>query len=221
MLVNANMKWFPVYVCLAFLIACFFMRGSALPHSQAQRHMNDAAAVSTDVSTSAYDSNSAATLEDGDVEGRELRQTSVDAVDMSSGPAFPVFLADIVQNYTDVAMFVEPTMAVRADLYANVKPRIPLACDASLTAQCDEEMLDCFAEDPEYFTAVCNCYDRNARCYRALHCFDLLTRTQIHYCFDTMRCPLDLCEGTSGAAAVPFAHVLVAACAILMLMSLW
>lgn len=135
--------------------------------------------------------------------GRELRVTVEGATDDSSGPTYPVFVDDVPLD--DAALFAVPAAAVRPDPLANLAVRVPASCDVTQLGACTDEIEDCLVVAPDDHAHVCSCYHTYAVCHRTRGCFDLLTRAEVMYCFETLRCTADECDAgdTVATAAAP------------------
>lgn len=144
---------------------------------------------------------------------RTLRDTIPGAIDNSSGPFYPVFAEDV--PIVDTLLFGPQFVPERAGAKSELLPRVTVACDADGTSSCRVDLEACFLWDPTSISQVCACYKQYAACYRSYHCFDLLPRAEIMYCFDTMRCSLNECEATQGQSsgasgvAIPWSALVV------------
>lgn len=137
---------------------------------------------------------------------RQLRFTVPGLQDNTSGPLFPYFYDDLPPNEAEA--FRRPTAQPTADLrslLSSVSTPIP-GCNYTKVPGCGTALTACLLQDPVDRELVCNCYYDRGQCLRNLGCYDTMSRAELNYCFNELRCSMDDCEGiTAGAAAVRIA----------------
>lgn len=138
-----------------------------------------------------------------DGRARELRFTVPGLQDNASGPLFPYFYDDLPPNEAEA--FQRPTAQPTADLrslLSAVSTPIP-GCNYTRVPGCGISLTSCLLKDPVDRGVICTCYYDRGMCLRNIGCYDTMSRAELNYCFNELRCSMDDCEGlTAGVAAV-------------------
>lgn len=107
---------------------------------------------------------------------------------------------------TEEEIFAVPPTIVKEDPRARwqVSRVVPPDCDLDLAmVNCPLILELCVARDAHDIHLVCECFRIHAHCFRDLGCTpDLIPRAERTYCFESLHCSLDLCEGQSAAVGV-------------------
>lgn len=174
---------------------------AARPQPNAKAVNGDAALVTEGAISGINEDNSLLIGSDGGA--RQLRFTVPGLQDNTSGPLFPYFYDDLPPNEAEA--FRRPTAQPTADLrslLSSVSTPIP-GCNYTKVPGCGTTLTACLLQDPVDRELVCSCYYDRGQCLRKIGCYDTMSRAELNYCFNELRCSMDACEGiTAGAAAV-------------------
>lgn len=146
-----------------------------------------------------------------------------DTANNAGGPAFPVFADDVPVDLRDT--FGVRVARTPPDTRFAV-PQVPeRGCNAGgAQLNCGQQLVDCLARDIGDSDSICGCYLAYGQCYKSYGCVELLPTEDVQYCFSTLHCTLDQCEGNGAGwaqhgVAAPLIAAAVVGSALLLLLA--
>ncbi|RYE96065.1 MAG: hypothetical protein EOO41_05000 [Methanobacteriota archaeon] len=131
-------------------------------------------------------------------------------------------MEDITADASSADSFA-PQVQIAPPTPAPAKPVATIAaCTLASRHACDGNLTACLIEDPTSHPSVCACFFSYGACFRSAACYDMLPRSHIAYCFETVQCDMMDCLGSRINAALAASLASGAGVAALaLLLALW